>query len=108
MYQLRLEISDNRLRSALEAHRDTILACPWSRVMAMEPDELRDIVARLVATMLADELSWLDERRLACNVRITDDEHVFIIDFAARRDALLFQKTWGGEFCDAPAAAVTH
>jgi hypothetical protein len=76
--------------------------------MAMEPDELREIVAQLVATMLADELSWLDERRFACNIRLTGDEHVFIIDFATWRDALLFQKTWGGEFCDAPEAAVTH
>ena len=108
MYQLRLEISEQRLRRALEAHRDAILACPWSRIMSMEPDELRDIVARLVVTMLADELTWLDERQLACNVRITDDEHVFIIDFAARRDALLFQKTWGGEFCEAPEAALMH
>jgi hypothetical protein len=106
MYPLRLEVSDDRLRAAIEAHRDTLLECPWTRVLTMAPEELRRIVEELVVTMLAAEIDWLDERHLPCNIRVTADEHVFLIDFATRADALLFQETWGGELCDGGAALV--
>lgn len=108
MPEVRLEITDERLRGAIEAHRDTILECSFAKVMAMDHKELRDIVAGLVVTMLAEEIEWLHARGLACAIRVTEDEHVFGIRFARRADALRFQIAWGGELCEEERAASVH
>lgn len=108
MYQIRIEVPDDKLRAAIRANRGAILAFSGMKIMTMDPDELRDIVAKLIVTILAEEIHWLDERGFPCTIGLTEDEHVYVVDFAQLPDALHFQRVWGGELCDDSPAVLQN
>lgn len=99
-YRLRIAISERRLRAALHACREAVLAPSPGQVMSMDRKGLQSIAETLVATILEDEIEWIETHRIACTIQLTDDEHVYILDFERLPEALLFQRTWGGEFRD--------
>jgi hypothetical protein len=107
-YQLRLAISDERLRAALHACRDAVLAPTPGELLCMERKALQGIAEALVATVLEDEIDWIEEHSISCTIKLTDDEHVYILDFERLAEALLFQRIWGGEFRERRGRLTVH
>lgn len=107
-YQLRLAISDERLRDALHACREAVLAPTAGEVMCMDRKALQSIAEALVATILEDEIDWIEAHSIACTIQLTDDEHVYILDFERLPEARLFQRIWGGELREHAASRSLH
>jgi hypothetical protein len=107
-YQLRLAVSHERLRAALHACRDTMLEPSLDQVMCMDRKALQSIAEALVATVLEAEIEWIEAHSIACTIQLTEDEHVYILDFERLAEAQHFQRIWGGEFRERDARATLH
>jgi hypothetical protein len=97
-YELRLAVSEERLRAALHACRDAVLAPSLGELLCMDRKALQGIAQALAAAILEEEIEWIEAHSIACTIKPTSDEHVYILDFERLAEALLFQRIWGGEF----------
>ena len=97
MPPIRLTVTDERWRFAIERAAAEGVLPTASMIFAMDDGEVQRIATRITELALANELAWLDERGIAYTVCAADDTRSLDLLIVGEAAAQQFLDAWGGE-----------
>jgi hypothetical protein len=103
-----VRVPPERLQEAVLRQGQELILDDEDDILQMPGGRVKDLVSRLLAAMLPDEIRWLDEQGIAYSLTVTNDEQAFSFAFETERDAVRFQNLWGGELIEEPTGVLLH
>jgi hypothetical protein len=91
-----VRVSENRFRQAVDELSVFLAELSEEEVLGMSGDDVRLTAARIVRSVLAEELCWLETEGIPFHVLLTANDRIFVFAFEREGDAMRFRAAFPG------------